>query len=392
MMVLFYHFIYVVRLDAFHSVILSNAYLFVDFFFTLSGFVVCHAYRDRLGDGAQLGGFLLRRIGRLWPLHLAILFVFMLAIMLVNLGGWYPDSLRIAAEGGSYSLKALLLNAMLLNSMGLYGSAWNGPAWSIGAEFYTYVLFALVVVAFGRARLVWLSLMLVALAMVVLVYFAPGHMNSTADFGFIRCIAGFFTGVAAQRLHRRLRGHELSGATAWEIAAVGVTGLFIAVAGLGPDAVRPVSVLAPVVFAGAILIFARDAGGVSALLHAAPFRALGAWSYSIYLLHMPLLILVGYGLWIACEAAGVPLRAPVDVLGHTKQLYDLGSPWLAGALLVAFAALVLCLARLSYHLVEVPWRDRFGYLARARETGGRAYLPFRSGSAMAPVRAVDRRR
>jgi peptidoglycan/LPS O-acetylase OafA/YrhL len=33
---------------------IRNAYLFVDFFFVLSGFVIAHAYLDRLGTGTAL--------------------------------------------------------------------------------------------------------------------------------------------------------------------------------------------------------------------------------------------------------------------------------------------------------------------------------------------------
>src|SRR5690606_39116617 len=61
---------------AFHlfgSPLVREAYIFVDFFFVLSGFVIAHAYGARLTGGAELGDFLVRRIGRLWPLHLATL-------------------------------------------------------------------------------------------------------------------------------------------------------------------------------------------------------------------------------------------------------------------------------------------------------------------------------
>jgi len=385
-MVLVYHFIYVIRIDWLHWSVISNSYLFVDFFFALSGFVVCHAYRRRLGSARQVGGFLLRRAGRLWPLHLAVLFVFMLAIMAINAGGYHPDSLLISADAGNYSLASLLLNAALLNSMGFYGMAWNGPAWSIGAEFYTYALFAGVVLLAGTRRLVPVALVLSLAAMVVLLIVAPTYMNSTADYGFLRCIAGFFAGVAVHRAHEKLRGLDLPFATAWEIAALALVGLFVAAAGTGPDEVRPFSVLAPAVFGLAILVFARDAGVLSALLRAAPLRALGRWSYSIYLIHMPLLVMLGYGLWLYGEENGVAMREPIAVLGHMKNLYDLGDPWLATALLVGFVVLIVALAALSFRLIEVPWRDHIGRLARNHEAGGRAYAPLPPRSVLAAMR------
>src|SRR5258706_11602066 len=52
---------------------LRNSWLFVDFFFVLSGFVIAANYQQRLLDGFGVGRFLLLRLGRLYPLHLAML-------------------------------------------------------------------------------------------------------------------------------------------------------------------------------------------------------------------------------------------------------------------------------------------------------------------------------
>ena len=54
--------------EAFHSL-----QLFVDFFFVLSGFVICHAYGRRLDVDRDWPGFMIRRFGRVWPLHAAVL-------------------------------------------------------------------------------------------------------------------------------------------------------------------------------------------------------------------------------------------------------------------------------------------------------------------------------
>lgn len=392
-MVVIYHFSFLVNAEMLHNRLLSNAYLFVDFFFVLSGFVVCHAYRDRLASGRQFGGFLLRRIGRLWPLHLAILFALMVAMMVINVGGFYPDSFTIEADRGSYSLQGLVLNALLLNSMGFYGNAWNGPAWSIGAEFYTYVLFAIVTLAAGR-RLLPTALIISLAAMVGLLLFAPSFMNSTADFGLVRCVAGFFMGVVAYHIHDRLRDKPLPLATVTEIGVIVLAGAFIAMAGQGPDEVGPVSVLAPVAFSAAILVFAREKGLLSKALQVPPLRALGGWSYSIYLIHMPLLILLGYGIWLYGNVAGVPVRFDVMVDGHLKRLYDLGNPAVTYALLAAFIGLVIALAAGTYALIEVPWRDWFTRLARNYETGGRTFALLRPRAAIGqpvPVRIRDNR-
>ena len=57
---------------------INGSFLFVDFFFVLSGFVIAHAYADRLKDGVSLKRFMVTRFGRLFPLH-----AFMLAAFVV---------------------------------------------------------------------------------------------------------------------------------------------------------------------------------------------------------------------------------------------------------------------------------------------------------------------
>src|ERR1700731_3903652 len=56
-----------------------NGYLFVDFFFVLSGFVITYSYADRLKTLEDLGSFAIRRFGRLWPLHAVVLLAFVAA-------------------------------------------------------------------------------------------------------------------------------------------------------------------------------------------------------------------------------------------------------------------------------------------------------------------------
>ncbi|MEO8702134.1 MAG: acyltransferase, partial [Kofleriaceae bacterium] len=61
---------------------------FVDFFFVLSGFVIAHAYRERLARGvAEARRFLWRRVGRLWPLHIAILLALIGAEVAILIAG-----------------------------------------------------------------------------------------------------------------------------------------------------------------------------------------------------------------------------------------------------------------------------------------------------------------
>jgi peptidoglycan/LPS O-acetylase OafA/YrhL len=383
-----FHFSFVMKTDILQNAILSNSYLFVDFFFVLSGFVVCHAYRGRLDSPRKVGGFVLRRFGRLWPLHAVLLFALMLMVMAINLYGRHPDNFTIDEASGNYSLVALVLNTALLTAMGLYGNAWNSPAWSIGAELYTYLLFAAVVVFAGK-RLLGASVALMLGASLVLLAFAPALMNSTADFGFVRCIGGFFAGVVTYHVHEATRERKLPLPSVAEVGVVALAGLFMVLAGDGPDEVHALSLLAPVVFGAAILVFARERGALSKVLQVRPLRALGRWSYSIYMVHMPLLLLLSYAVWLYGDLNAASLQVDTMVEGHVKQLYDLGDPVGTHLMMIGFIAVVVTAAAWTYRLVEEPWRDRFNRMAKRYENPGRAIalLPPVGPARPVPVRS-----
>ena len=67
------------------STFLRNSWLFVDFFFVLSGFVIAANYRGRLAQGFGIERFMLLRLGRLYPLHILMLAAFIATELLLYL-------------------------------------------------------------------------------------------------------------------------------------------------------------------------------------------------------------------------------------------------------------------------------------------------------------------
>jgi peptidoglycan/LPS O-acetylase OafA/YrhL len=331
------------------SAFIRNGYLFVDFFFVLSGFVLCHSYRGKITSLADFGRFVLRRFGRVWPLHAVVL------AGLVAATAWitylpHPDGLSLSWKSTGYSINALLPSVLLLNAMNLQGTVWNGPAWSIGAEFYVYLLFALLVIVTSR-RLVLPSLCL-SLAALALVYrWAPDLMNTTWDYGIIRCIAGFFGGVVAYHVYEFTRARNPLRATLLELAAVVAVALFVTYAGEDADHGSPITLAAPLVFGAAVIVFAGEHGFLSLMLHARPFRALGRYSFSIYMIHMPMLVMLCYGAW----SAGL----------YTKAFPGPAQPWMGSVdlVLIEFVLAVVLVAAASYRFIELPSRRGFNALA-----------------------------
>ncbi|MBS0536848.1 MAG: acyltransferase [Proteobacteria bacterium] len=350
--VVVFHFVAMMPSSLEGSMFIRNGFLFVDFFFLLSGFVLCHSYRSSISSVGDLRRFAIRRFGRVWPVHAVVLGVFVAVVAVVDRLP-HPAVLSLTPSGGAYSLDALIPSVLLLNAMGLtpQGTVWNGPAWSIGAEFYVYLLFAVLLVAASR-RLLATCLALSISALTLGYLFAPALMNATWDYGFIRCIASFFGGVVAYHVHETVRERSLMRATLWEAGAAALVVAFVIHAGNGADDVSALSLAAPLVFGAAVVTFAGEQGALSLLLKARPFRALGRYSFSIYMIHMPLLVILCYGLW--AEGYG------------TKEFGIAGArPWMGSVdlILVDFVLAVIVIAAASHRFIEVPARGAFNRIA-----------------------------
>src|SRR6476646_8690629 len=126
----------------------ANLQFCVDMFFALSGFVLCHAYGQRLHDGDTGVRFMVMRLARLWPLHLAVLslFVGLELAKLVFSRAATSFALDSQAFASGHSVWEIVTNLLFLQSFGLHsGLTWNGPAWSAALEFHVSILFAFVV-------------------------------------------------------------------------------------------------------------------------------------------------------------------------------------------------------------------------------------------------------
>lgn len=327
---------------------IRNSYLFVDFFFVLSGFVIAHSVGGRL-DGAAVGGFVRRRFARLWPLHAVVLAAFVAvegakAVLMATQG--------IAADNppfsGPTSLPALASNLLLVHSLGLHdGATWNFPSWSISTEFAAYLVFAAVATR-APGRLVPVAATIATASAVMVAALSGEWLHTIADFGAFRCLFGFFTGVLVYRLHGAA-GRPPAAIGLVEIPLLAVVWAFVSAADKGP-----LSMAAPLVFGAAVLVFAFERGPVSRLLAAAPFRRLGTWSYSIYMVHTLLLVVIGRAVNLAEAKTGLTLTMPAAWNGESFRVVVLGGPWLTDAAAAAYLAVVVAVASLTWRMIEVP--------------------------------------
>ena len=156
--------------------IVQNAWLFVDFFFVLSGFVIAHAYLGRIDGKTSVRAFVIRRFGRVWPLHAVLLLVFVsmeVARLAVDLLKGNPSASFVDGRAPI----TVLWDLMLVQALGFTGTTlWNTPAWSISTEFWTYVVFAVLCLC-GRKFLVLAAPVIVVFALSIVSSFSPNGME-----------------------------------------------------------------------------------------------------------------------------------------------------------------------------------------------------------------------
>jgi peptidoglycan/LPS O-acetylase OafA/YrhL len=336
-----------------------NSYLFVDFFFVLSGFVITHTYAHRLNSTADILGFIIRRIGRLWPLHAFVISLLIIdqAILFIV----YPQNhpLHNSAFTGLFNLAALPATLLLLQSLGIYAyTPWNAPSWSISTELWVYLIFISLIWIGPRLKILSVLLLAISGAMIVS-WYSPHAMNTTYDYGFFRCLYGFFTGYLFLKLHSRIQSLGNYGKVL-EILVIILVVVFISY-----TREQRWSLLAPLIFGCAVLIFAYEDGSVSAWMQNKFLVSLGSWSYSIYLMHWPILLIINQYI--------PDLNNQVRLWLHSSNQHEfefttfLLKYLIECVIAVLYLSLVIVCSRLTFHCIEQPNRMRFNKWAHAWE-------------------------
>jgi peptidoglycan/LPS O-acetylase OafA/YrhL len=349
-----------------------NAYLFVDFFFVLSGFVITYSYADRLKSFNDLGSFAIRRFARLWPLHVVVLSAFLVVESSKAVLAARGASFYLPPFTGTNSLDTIPINLVFGQSFGLVQHlTWNAPSWSICAEFWTYLVFGIVLVISStwlmRSRLAasgLISLILVG-SILSLVLFAPHGIDVSYDLGFVRCLYGFFIGHLTYRLYQVTPKAVVdSRLVEWAMLIVIVE--FVSLAGRSEY-----SLLAPLVFAAAVFVFAFEAGPVSRLMSNGVNDWLGKISYSIYMWQAFVIFnFVDRSISAMEKLTGRVLTttegASSALGGEAGKLIVLGGHVLPILATLLFVVVLVAIASVSYLVIERPGQKLVGRLAQWR--------------------------
>lgn len=262
---------------------LSHGYLAVDLFFLLSGFVLWHSCADNPAyrGGRGMMRFWLRRIARIWPLHMVLLGAFVAMVGLLAITGH---------DTRFYRWGELPLHVLLMQNWGMtIGLMWNEPAWSISCEWAAYLLFPFTVMMAPWRQ--WSTGALVALGCGLLgalwAYFALHGSDDYLGYeiqrtGLMRCLLEFWTGNVLRLLWARWRDVPDICTGAWAAMIALLEG--------GVVLHLPEASYVPGVFAALILALSLEDRSPARWLRSGPLHWLGEISYSTYLVHFLLFI------------------------------------------------------------------------------------------------------
>lgn len=318
---------------------------FVELFFAISGYVFFWLYADavttrRTGPWA----FFVARFARLYPLYIVTL----LAVAVLQAAYHSHAGADFIYKGDSPL--TFLLNVLMIQQWVPWAQqSFNGPAWSISVEVFLYAVFF--VLCFFRLNRVWVLAVLFAAGAVLRVMSDP-----TVD--FVRGVPSFFEGALVFYAVQALRRRDVWRRRIVVVLAVALPALWVLSYMRG---FQPMNVLvAPGIVNGLLSVVTflyvllpltllalglmQDHWTVRWLSRDSLHRIswIGDISYSIYLIHFPLQLLV----MLALARLPFPQRAHI-----------FASP----LALLGFMVVAAGLAWLSFRYFEMPLRR---YLSR----------------------------
>lgn len=328
---------------------IDDAFFMLDMFFAFSGFLMFTLYRNHLHSAAQAKSFISKRFARLYPLHLFTfglffaLALFRLWAHKVGIATHEPGEVLPFSPDAANNWWSAFTNLTLTHSMGLNDSlSFNAPSWTISVEFFAYFVFAAMMLWAPPKKLWHFSAIALGIAGVyITLYYLKPNMDITYDYGFLRCLGGFFTGVLGAWAYSKIKARQemssnpltIQTASFLEITYICLCSVFIWFSG------GDLQFFAAPLILGFVVLFAMDGGYISKFMGLPVFRYLAKISYSVYMNHFFFAIIfgvIGTRLFPGIVSGG-------DGSGFAGDLY-----------LIPYLAVVIFMSHLTYHFIEVP--------------------------------------
>jgi peptidoglycan/LPS O-acetylase OafA/YrhL len=320
-----YHFANFKAIVPLASFKVDRAYMSVDAFFILSGFVLAYSYaglfKDHF-DKRSYFGFIYRRFCRIYPAYFAIMLVY-IAKLVINVSG--DGALH------QYSLIDTISNFLMLNTWAINARPFIGPSWSVCVEIFCYLVFPVLVLIVLRNIYIAAAASLAAFVGIALI--AHMHMGVAGQLDVIdgstyyptlRALCGFIIGMSLSRFAVSAPATK----HLWDGAIIGALLVIIVSVLLNLDDT--------VTYAGIIMLIfacAFESPVAKAIFDNRVAYFLGTVSYSLYLIHV--LLITQFPKILAMLEQRFPSQAAFYVV------------------VSIYFAIAVCLATVSYMLFEV---------------------------------------
>jgi peptidoglycan/LPS O-acetylase OafA/YrhL len=295
-----------------------ESFLAVDLFYLVSGFVVSHAYGERLQAGGFFVDFFKTRLIRLYPLYifgLALGFGPALFAVIHDPHGWWTAP-RLAGAVATGLFMIPFFPGLAAN-----GSSLDGPTWTLLPELIANMVYAAAI----RFMTIWV-LSAICLVCGAALVFAEFHYG-TLDGGYggtdqwealARVGFSFFAGVLVFRFFGSAQ--QISTWVAWSLMAA-LTFIL---------AFSPSEDITPYYELGVVLV-----GFPVLLILAARFEPASAWSGRLF----AFVGLVSYGVYIVHQPMGVIVRDTIQRVVHVPtdiRGVAVGAVFMAAAVALAW--------------------------------------------------------
>lgn len=276
-----------------YDALVAKGYLWVEFFFALSGFILVHVYGDRAAEfwhGTRAYfTFLKTRLARLYPLHLFMLCAILGLVIVLR---------ALAAHGGYVSiydqhyhpmntLRGFVASLFLVQAWNILNYlTWNGASWFVSVEFLLCLLFPIYLFFARGGAFSAISLIIAGGLGLNVLALTSGHgLDLTFHNGIWRGMAGFAIGVGLSMLYREAmaRGWGELPEGLFSLAQLAAVLLLLDAIYRTGWAHKPSDIYVALAMDLLILTLAFDRGWLARALSTAPVLKLGEWSYAIYM-------------------------------------------------------------------------------------------------------------
>ncbi len=331
--------------------LLNASWTWVDFFFILSGFIISYVYSETFRESirsSKYWKYIGARFARIYPLHF---FTLMWSLVCTLIILYYADAMDPFYQG-VYNPKAAPPSLLLLHSLHIYKTpTLNTPSWSLSTEWWVYMIFPFLVPYFSRLRgsgKIITFLLIIGFYLIIYYWLGPmaepfpggpPRLNVIPDFGVFRCLAGFMLGMLLYETYKERSGFNIL-RNNW--CFVLISGSTLLAMQFEVNELLLVLLFFPLI----ILSAAYNNTSLKKVLDTPVLQRLGDWSFSIYMVHIPIAQI--FIIFLVKKNPDLYAKFPMQ----TTPDFALGLIYC-----IALVILTLFVASLTYRYIEVPARN-----------------------------------